>query len=136
MEKSCSFSGLGNIFCGEVHGHADHDLMELMNCQADISGHLAGCNLSKLEITEAQLILFRAGRFCVSDEQQKSMQICATHRSKLGRKWRPLRSCQYPGHTGPVQKYKKPRVFNPQMSREVQDLYGVLVQIGSCKYSL
>ena len=136
MEKSCSFSGFGNIFCGEVNGHADHEVRELMDCQADISGHLASCGLSKLEITEAQLILFRAGRFGVSDEQQKYMQICSTHRSKLGRRWRPLRSCQYPGHTGAAQKYKKPRVINLQMSREVQDLYGILVQIGSRKYSI
>lgn len=136
MEKPCSFSGFGNILCGQVHDHEDLEVVKLFDCQADVSGHLAGCGFSKLEITEAQLILFRAGRFGVSDEQQRSMQICATHRSKLGRRWRPLRSCQYPGHTGPVQRYKKPRVFNPQISREVQDLYGILVQIGSRMYCL
>lgn len=130
MEHSCSFFGFGNISCGE----AQEDVVKLVECEADISGHLGGCGLSKLEISEAQLILLRAGRFNVSKEQQQAMYICSAHRTKLGRRWRPLRSCQYPGHVGPLHQYKNRGVFNAQLSCEVQTLYGALVQIGSRKY--
>jgi hypothetical protein len=132
MEKICSFFGLGNVSCGDSRG-AD-EVIQLSTCTSDVSVHLAMCHLSKSRLSESQLILARAGLFDVSPEQLKSMTICPSHRNKLGRYWRPLRSCQYPTHSGPVHQYKNRKVFNLQLTMEVHKLYGRLVQIGSRKY--
>ena len=137
MDNSCSFFGFGGIFCNKKDANdSAYEIRKLLDCQDDISGHLAGCGLSKENINESKLLLLRAGRFEVSDHQQHYLFVCSAHRCSLGRKWRPLRSCQYPGHTGRSHQYKNPTVFTPCISREVLALYGSLVQIGSRKYIL
>ena len=131
MEDLCSFNGFGGICCT---GDGAHGAVKLNECTADVSGLLSSCGLSRLQISEAQLILYRAGRFAVTQEQQEKMSICSAHRSKLGTRWRPLRSCQYPSHTGLLRRYKNRMVFGIQLSTEVMSLYGTLVQIGSREF--
>lgn len=132
MEKGCSFFGFGRISCGEARGV--NEVWNLVDCVDNISGHLISCNLSKSELSESQLILARAGLFDVTQDQQQPMLICASHRFKLGRYWRPLRSCQYPAHEGRVRNCKSRHAFNVQLSKEVQKLYGQTIYIGSRKY--
>ena len=132
MESHCSFFGIGSISCGEARGVSE--VWKLSDCQVDISNHLASCGLSRSKLTESELILARAGLFNLSSEQENAMTICASHRFKLGRFWRPLRSCQYPDHTGPTRHCKSRHVFNVQLCQEVRTLFGRLVLIGSRKY--
>lgn len=133
MEKTCSFFGLGSISCGESRGV--DEVVKISSCINDVNSHLATCHLSKSGLSESQLILARSGLFDISPEQIESMTVCASHRHKLGRFWRPLRSCQYPAHSGPAHQYKSRKVFNLQLAMEVQKLFGCLVQIGSRKYN-
>ena len=131
MEKICSFFGFGNVSCGESRGVVE--VVQLSTCTGDISAHLAMCHLLKSGLSESQLILTQAGLFDVSPDQLKIMTVCPSHRHMLGRYWRPLRSCQYPTHSGPVHQYKNRKVFNLQLTMEVHRLYRCLVQIGSRK---
>jgi len=68
--------------------------------------------------------------------QQECMWICPNHRYNLGRKWRPLKTCQYPLHSGARKKLKNKDVVNVQMSRNVQTIFGVTVPIGSGKKNI
>ena len=129
---NCSLFGLGAISCGGDRGASN--AVNLNECQHDIKVHLSRCHLSRSNLKEYQLILFRAGLFHVTEEQIENMNICPNHRNKLGRFWRPLRSCQYPQHCGPVRQLCNGRdVFNVQLSEVVLKLYGKLVQVGSRK---
>jgi hypothetical protein len=132
MEKRCSLSHLGNILCGQSRGVSA--IVSLLDCKEDIQHHLASCHLSKSNLNEYELILARAGLFRLHNEQIKSMVVCARHRHTLGRYWRPLRTCQYPGHTGKKRSFKGRNVFNVPLSEEVHNLFGSLVQVGSRKY--
>ena len=58
----------------------------LSECNADISAHLASCYLSKYSVvTEAKLIMARAGIQHLSRIQPEGMNICPRHRHLLGR---------------------------------------------------
>ena len=131
MQAVCSFFGIRGMSCGDDRGQKG--VVNLRDCVEDVSVHLASCHLSKSGLNESQLILARSGLFDISPEVKSTMTICSDHRAKLGRSWRPLRSCQYPAHSGPVHQYKTRNVFNVRLSMEVYKLYGVLVQIGSRK---
>ena len=73
--------------------------------QDTITTQLEICHLSKSGLSEADLILSRAGHFDVTKDQVEQMVICPQHRHKLGKFWRPPRSYQYPSNTGPRKKY-------------------------------
>ena len=111
---NCSLFGLGAISCGGDRGASN--AVNLNECQHDIKVHLSRCHLSRSNLKEYQLILFRAGLFHVTEEQIENMNICPNHRNKLGRFWGPLRSCQYPQHCGPVRQLcNGGDVFNVQL---------------------
>ena len=82
--------------CGSDRGTSV--CVSLCDCNDDVSGHLAGCHLSRECLAEHQLILARAGLFHLTDDQLHSMKICPKHLHNLGRFWRPVRSYQYPIH--------------------------------------
>ena len=73
--------------------------------QDTITTQLEICHLSKSGLSEAELILSRAGHFDVTKDQVEQMVICPQHRHKLAKLWRPPRSCQYPSHSGPGKKH-------------------------------
>jgi hypothetical protein len=131
MDKNCLLFGLGSICCGENRGASN--LVNLNECQQDVEVHLSSCHLSRSNLKEHELILLRAGLFHVTGEQLNNMNICPSHRNKLGKFWRPLRSCQYPEHCGPSRQCKGRDVINVQLSEAVFKLYGKLVQVGSRK---
>lgn len=134
MDTTCSLSERVGISCGESRGVIE--VQSLLDCQSDISGHLASCHLSKSDLKEYELILVRAGLFHLPIEQVQCMTICQKHRNNLGKFWRPLKSCQYPKHSGAARECKGRHVFNSQLSEDVLKFNGKLVQVGSRKFSL
>ena len=134
MDAKCSFSDLRKSKCGDFRG-APFVVRRLLECKNDITGHLQSCHLSKLvgSVEEHDLILMRAGKFDLPTHQQESMWICPKHRYNLGRNWRPLKTCQYPLHSGARKKLKNKDVVNLQMSKNIQTIFGVTIPIGSGK---
>lgn len=134
MESKCSFSELRKSSCGDFRG-CPFVVKNLLECKDDIESHLRSCHLSKLigNVEEHDLILMRAGKFDLSTHQRECYSICPKHRHNLGRNWRPLRTCQYPLHSGARKKLKNRDVVNVQMSKNIQTIFGVTVPIGSGK---
>ena len=90
--------------------------------------------MSKSGLTEAELILARAGHFDLTEDQVDKMIICSTHRQNLGRFWRQPRSCQYPSHKGPRKKQCSDRhVIGLTIAKEIQSVFKVTIRIGSRK---
>lgn len=132
MDSVCSFSERVGISCGESRGV--HRIQNLLECESDISSHLATCHLTKSNLKEYELILLRAGLFDLNTEQIDCMTVCTKHRHNLGKFWRPLKSCQYPKHSGTTRECKGRHVINPELSGDILKLYGKLVQVGSRKF--
>ena len=134
MDAKCSFSELRKSKCGDFRG-SPFAVRRLLECKEDITGHLQSCHLSKLvgNVEEHDLILMRAGKFDLPTHQQECMWICPNHRYNLGRNWRPLKTCQYPLHSGARKKLKNRDVVNLQMSKNIQTSFGVTIPIGSGK---
>ncbi|PFX23132.1 hypothetical protein AWC38_SpisGene12352 [Stylophora pistillata] len=59
------------------------------------------------------------------------MSICPTHKDELGKYWRSAHSCQYPSRRGKRKRPKDTHVSNINFAREVFDLFGCTVPIGS-----
>ena len=109
-------------------------LIKVHECQDTITAHLETCHLSKSGLNEAELILSRAGHFDLTKDQVDQMVICPQHQHKLGRFWRPPRSCQYPSHSGPRKKHYNDRhVIGLEIAKDMQSVLKVTVGIGSRK---
>ena len=104
----------------------------------DISTHLLSCHLSRCgEVSEAELIMARAGICGMSATQLKSITICPRHRHLLGRFWRAPKTCQYPGHTGKVTSVAGTHVITFQMADEICILFGTTISaVGLCKCNI
>jgi len=59
---------------------------------------------------------------------------CPRHRNGLGKYWRSSKLFQYPGHKGTATSVKSRDVINPAIAKEVFQLFGICVPVGSCKY--
>ena len=71
---ACSFLGNGKITCGESRGKGD--VISLIECVDDVTYHLKSCHLSRVKVTEYELILARAGTFHPSrDETERGWQF-------------------------------------------------------------
>ena len=65
------------------------------------------------------------------------MKICPKHRHQIGKFWRPLRTCQYPGHEGKVSRsVKGSHVIHFKMAKDIQMLFSRTVPVGSRKHLL
>ena len=129
MERKCSFESRAGSAC-------DNSVVyQLLECNDDISGHLNSCHLSQLvgTLQEHDLILNRAAMYEVSPPQLQSLYICKKHRLSLGKKWRPLKSCQYPQHMGRKSKLTSRNTVNPTTCREIHMIFGTNVAMGSRK---
>ena len=113
-EIGCNFLNLYGQSCsGEV--------VKLVVCKNDISGHLRWLKVTDGDLTEDKLIVSRAA--CLTDVSYESADtsICQHHRLELGVRWRRChRICQYPKHTG---KAKPDRLVNYQMHQEILQMY-------------
>ena len=130
--ESCSFRQSKKIACGSSLNLSQ--MVKVDECQDTITTQLETCHLSKSGLNEAELILSRAGPFVVTKDQVEQMVICPQHRHKLGKFWRPPRSCQYPSHSGPRKKHCNERhVIGLEAAKNIQSVFKVTVGIGSRK---
>ena len=67
-------------------------------------------------------------------DKLKKIRVCPRHRYGLGKYWRPSKLCQYPRHKGTPTSVKSREVINPTIAKEVFQLFGISVPIGSRKY--
>ena len=65
--SNCFLSRKKGSSCGGSRGQTD--VIQLLDCEADVNKHLATYNLSRELLTEYQLILARAGLFDFSEAQ-------------------------------------------------------------------
>ena len=131
---SCSLHAILQTPCGSSREKESYVL--LSECKSDISVHLASCHLSKCgNVTEAELIMTRAGIRGLSESQLAAITICSKHRHSLGKFWRAPKSCQYPGHTGKVVSVSGRHVINFKMAEEISVLFGKMATaVGARKY--
>jgi len=133
--SDCSFHELLKTSCGSSRDEVAHVL--LSECNADISAHLASCHLSKCrDVTEAKLIISRAGIQHLSSSQLEGWTICPRHRHLLGRFWRGPRTCQYPNHTGKIASLTGSHVITFQMVDEIKLIFQRNTAVGSREYTL
>ena len=121
--------------CGEFRGITA--FVSLDQCNNDLSQHLSRCHLSQKRIREAGLILARSGLFYTIEAQSGEMFVCPKHRAYLGQYWgnqTKSRSCKYPEHKGERKAAKTDRAFTLRVSREVMEMFGVLVTVGASEY--
>ena len=97
--------------------------VSISDCTDDVASHLASCHLSRERFSEAELILARAGYLDQHCEDTQSLKVCSKHRDILGKRWRPPRSCQYPGHTGLPRPVKDKRAVTFQHSKEIKEFF-------------
>ena len=84
------------------------------------------------KILEYELILFRSGHFGLEMGKLKQMFVCSKHRNALGKHWKCGKStCQHPEHKGKCEAVKGDRVFNARLARDVFEVYGNIVAVGS-----
>ena len=118
--------------CGEP---IDQSILEhLINCNQDVSAHLRRYHLSKECLSECDLILLRAGFLNMAASQLEKMLVCSRHRRNLGVYWRGRTVCQYPKHKGTQERAKCDRAFILKLVKEVNNIFGVIVPIGSREY--
>ena len=85
---NCSFHGRHSNECGFSCLSGRSDYVVLLDCNDDMTNHLAACHLSKSALKEHKVILARAGIFRWTERQVKEMAICPIHRDCVN----------YPGH--------------------------------------
>ena len=121
--------------CGEFREITE--FVSLDQCNNDLSQHLSRCHLSQERITEGGLILARSGLFYTTETQRGEMFVCPKHCAYLGQHWgnqRKSRSCKYPEHKGERKASRTDRAFTLKVSREVMEMFGVLVPVGAREY--
>ena len=119
--ESCNFREIKKIRCGSSRGLSQ--MVKVDECQDTIATQLGISHLTGL--SEAELILSRAGHLMV---------ICPQNRHKLGKFWRPPRSCQCPSHSGPRKKHRNERlVIGLETAKNIQSVFKVNLGIGSRK---
>ena len=65
------------------------------------------------------------------------MFVCPKHRAYLGQYWgsqTKSRSCKYPEHKGERKAARTDWAFTLRVSREVMEMFGVLVPVGAREY--
>jgi hypothetical protein len=91
MECKCLFESRGESVCCESE------------CKNNMDNQLQRWNLSQLKgkVQEYELIVNRSALpHDISSDQLEHIWICEKHKNDMGRNWRPLRTCQYPLHSG------------------------------------
>ena len=123
MDLKCSFWSVDSS-CYPVH--------EILNC---ISSVLRGAMGSK--ISEADLILNRAGKFDVPGDEKRGMAVCPRHRRNLTTDWTSQKRtmCCHPSHIKGTTKagviHKPTRRVNAKMPQGIFELHNAVVPIGS-----
>ena len=114
----------------------------MLSCTRDIESHLVSLGLgSKLgatgsKISEAELILNRAGKFDVPEVEERGMTVCPRYRKNLTTDWTGLKRimCCHPSHIGTTKAgvtHKPTRRVNAKMSQGIFELHNGVVPIAS-----
>ena len=99
----------------------------LNSCVSDVKAHLRGLQTTQSCVaSERELILARVGLF---DEKSEDKIICPKHRALLEVTYCPSRKCQHPLHG--YHKGKVSRGVNLKMSKEIKEIWDVLVPVSS-----
>ena len=77
------FFGNGKITCGESRGKVD--VISLIECVDDVVYHLKSCHLSRVKVTEYELLLAGMGNFHPSHDEITKLTVCPKHRHNLGK---------------------------------------------------
>ena len=114
------------------------DYVALVDCNDDMTNHLAGCPLPKSVLKEHEVIFARAGIFRWTDAQVKEMVICLnteTIRGNIGVQQRRV-NIQFitEGKSQAIKQGRNMRVINLEMAIQTMDMYGVTVSIGSREF--
>ena len=108
-------------------------LISLLECRDDASSNLK-YHLSS-EILEYESILLHYGHFGSEKEKIKRTFLCSKHRNVLGKHWKCGKSaCQHPEHKGTYKAVKGGRVFPARLARDVFEIFGMIVPVGSREY--
>ena len=86
---------------------------------------------------EGGLILARSGLSYTTEAERGEMFVCPKHRAYLGQYWgnqTKSRSRKYPEHKGKRKTARTDRKFTLKVSREVMEMFGVLVPVGAREY--
>ena len=63
------------------------------------------------------------------------MFVCPKHRGRLGKYWYCTKTvCQHPDHKGKLEEVKGDRVFNVRLAKDIFDVFGIIIPIGSREY--
>ena len=129
----CFMESKNGSGCGDFKGL--NTLTSLLQCCDHISAHLKPFQRSNKDVLEYQLILARAGHFCLREEKVGEMFVCPKHQGGLGKYWYCLKSvCQHPEHKGKLKGVKGDRVFNVRVAKDVFAVFGIVIPIRSHEY--
>ena len=114
----------------------------MLSCSRDIELHLSSlglgskCSTTGSKISEVDLILNRAGKFAVREDEKGAMMVCPRHRKSLTTDWlgRKRTTCCYPNHKGEGKGNVQTKRANAQLSQEIFDLFDTVVPIGSGEF--
>ena len=127
VDSPCGAEGVGSRIC------------PLLSCTRDIESHLVSLGLGSKrgaagsKITEVELILNRAGRFAVREDEKSGLTVCPRHRKGLTTDWigRKRTVCCHPAHKGQRKGNTQTRRANAEMSQAIFDQHNAVVPIGS-----
>ena len=133
----CLFEARGESVCAK----SGSKLIKLSDCKSSIDDSLRKLNdLSHFQgqLLEYDLIFNRSGlAHDLSFDQLQRPWICEKHRNDMKKYWRPRQTCQYPLHRpGPKKKLRTRNAVNASMSREINQIFGKNLPIGSREYNL
>ena len=128
LQIACTIGRRHRTKCGLSSRYpSQREVIPITECTRNTTTHLANLKVSRIQISEKDLIASRVGVF---ENESNSMTVCPKHREVLGIYWRPVHRCQHPLH-----KSSKPgkcdRGVTLEMSKEIKDQWDVLVQTGS-----
>ena len=88
----------------------------LTKCKYDIRGHLSSCHLSwEINLSQGWIVhLF--------DIPESTGEDGGLPSSRIGKEWRPLRSCQYPTHPSKKKKAKGSHVVQLKLAKEIHKI--------------
>ena len=110
----------------------------MLSSTRDIESHLVSLGLGRKrgatgsKISEADLILNRAGKFDVPEDEKRGMTVCPRHRKNgLQQTGRKRIMCCHRSHNGQRQRNTQTRQVNGKMSQGIFELHNAVAPIGS-----
>ena len=138
--KNCSFHGRESTECGFSNLSRRGDYVALLDCNDDMTNHLAAYHFSRSALKEYEIILAHVGIFRWAESNNiMKMMVCPKNRDRYGKYGRSAATCQYPGHKNKgksraIKEGRNIRVINLKIATEIMDVYGVIVSIGSREF--